>query len=113
MFANGGIAMIATLSFYFTNNRMWYVVFLGSIAAANADTWATELGTFSSRSPRSILTFKKVPMGTSGGISFIGTLGAFMGSISVVFLGWLMWGWRQMDFFTGGKIFLLFPLRAF
>jgi uncharacterized protein (TIGR00297 family) len=107
VFANGGVGMFAILGYYFTGHAVWYMIFLGSIAAATADTWATELGTFSKRAPVSILTFKKVEMGTSGGISFIGTFGAFIGSLSVVMLGWAMWSWRQVDLLSWQQVSII------
>jgi len=97
VFANGGVGMFAILGYYFTNHMVWYMIFLGSIAAATADTWATELGTFSKRMPVSILNFKKVEMGTSGGITPLGTLGALIGSLSVVLIGWVVWDWRHTE----------------
>jgi uncharacterized protein (TIGR00297 family) len=95
VFANGGVGMFAILAYYFTNHIIWYMIFLGSMAAATADTWATELGTFSRRLPVSILNFKTVEMGTSGGITPLGTVGAFLGSLSLVFIGILAWGWQH------------------
>jgi uncharacterized protein (TIGR00297 family) len=87
VYANGGIAGAATILYYFTGDELWFVAFLGSLAAATADTWGTELGTFSKTMPRSILTFKPVAMGTSGGITVIGTSGAFLGALTIAALG--------------------------
>jgi uncharacterized protein (TIGR00297 family) len=51
------------------------------LAVMNADTWATELGTLSSGNVYYILDLRrKVPPGTSGGISIIGTLSGFAGA---------------------------------
>jgi uncharacterized protein (TIGR00297 family) len=51
------------------------------LAVMNADTWATELGTLSSENVYYILDLRrKVPPGTSGGISIIGTLSGFAGA---------------------------------
>ncbi|HDR04342.1 MAG TPA: DUF92 domain-containing protein [Candidatus Marinimicrobia bacterium] len=87
VYANGGIAGAATILYYFTGNELWFVAFLGSLAAATADTWGTELGTFSKTMPRSILTFEPVAMGRSGGITVIGTGGAFLGALTIAALG--------------------------
>ncbi len=107
VFANGGVGMLAILGYYFSGQIIWYMIFLGSIAAATADTWATELGTFSKRAPVSILNFKKVEMGTSGGVTLPGTLGAFLGSFLVVLLGWVMWSWRQVDLLNGRQVIII------
>lgn len=89
--ANGGIAVIiAVINFY--NPSDWlYLIYLSAIAAATADTWATELGYFSKRNPRHILTLKRVPKGTSGGISMIGTMGTILGAL-VIGLSGLFFG---------------------
>ncbi|OAS85075.1 MULTISPECIES: DUF92 domain-containing protein [Metabacillus] len=57
-----------------------------SIAAANADTWASEVGTLSKRKPRLLLTLKKVERGTSGAVSILGTSAALAGAtfISII-----------------------------
>jgi len=41
----------------------WGTAAAGALAAAAADTWATEIGTLSSRPPRSVLTGRVVPRG--------------------------------------------------
>ncbi len=93
VFANGGVAMIATMCWHFLATTwpnlelFWYMIFLGAIAAATADTWGTEIGAFSSHDPVSILTFKKVPQGTSGGLTIIGTSGALLGSFLIAIAG--------------------------
>lgn len=89
VFANGGVAMIATMCWHFLSSTwpdleiFWYMIFLGAIAAATADTWGTEIGAFSSHDPISILNFKKVPQGTSGGLTIIGTSGALVGAFLI------------------------------
>lgn len=70
--ANGGLPLIAVLAYAFTAHEGWWLLFLGSLAAVNADTWATELGALSRRHPRSLLSGKPVPAGTSGGVTPLG-----------------------------------------
>ncbi|MFH1853384.1 MAG: DUF92 domain-containing protein [Candidatus Neomarinimicrobiota bacterium] len=78
--ANGGIAtLLALLNLYHPADWLYYM-FLGAIAAATADTWATEIGFFNPGDPRHIITMRTVPKGTSGGISIVGTLGTLAGS---------------------------------
>ncbi len=89
VFANGGIAGIIVLLWNYFPNDVWYFLFLGSIAAVTADTWGTEIGVFSRIMPRNILNFKKVPPGTSGGVTILGFLGGLAGSFIIVFLGGL------------------------
>ena len=55
----------------------------GALASAAADTWATATGALSSREPVHLLRRFRVPRGTSGGVSGIGTLGALGGALTV------------------------------
>jgi uncharacterized protein (TIGR00297 family) len=57
------------------------IAYVGAIAAATADTWATEIGTMASSARWVLNPRRTVPVGTSGGISSLGTLAAFLGSV--------------------------------
>ena len=71
--ANGGVAAVAALA------GSW-PAFAGALAAATADTWATEIGSRSRAQPRLITSGAPVPAGTSGGITLLGTLGGVAGA---------------------------------
>lgn len=87
--ANGGIAGILVLIWNYFPYEIFYYMFSGAIAAANADTWATEIGVFSKSRPRHILTFTHVPIGSSGGVSLLGTFGALIGSAVIAAVSYL------------------------
>jgi len=55
-----------------------YAGFIGSIATATADTMASEVGVITT--PRLITNFKRVPPGTDGGISVVGTIAGILGA---------------------------------
>ncbi|MDD3753274.1 MAG: TIGR00297 family protein [Methanobacterium sp.] len=55
-----------------------YAGFIGSIATATADTMASEVGVVTT--PRLITNFKRVPPGTDGGISVVGTIAGILGA---------------------------------
>jgi uncharacterized protein (TIGR00297 family) len=57
--------------------------FGGALAAATADTWATEIGSRAGRRPRAILTGKPVPVGTSGGVSAAGLAASAAGAAAI------------------------------
>ena len=88
VFGNGGIATVfAALHFFFPNEIWPWLGFTASLAAVNADTWATELGVLNPHPPRMITNLKKVvEKGTSGGISLIGTFASLLGSAVIAFL---------------------------
>ncbi|XP_053609972.1 transmembrane protein 19 isoform X2 [Plodia interpunctella] len=57
---------------------------LGVFACCNGDTWASELGTVISESePYLVTSWKKVPKGTNGGISVVGTLFSALGGFVI------------------------------
>ncbi len=90
--ANGGLAAIFMVIHAFLPQAAWpWIGFAGSLAAVNADTWATELGVFSQTSPVLVTTGKKVEPGTSGGVSLTGTIAslagaALIGGLAVILL---------------------------
>jgi len=90
--ANGGIAGICVLlSLIFPYSSLPWLAFAGSLAAANADTWATELGILSKSLPRMITTGRQVDAGTSGAVSLAGTAFSLAGSLLIAVLAALPW----------------------
>jgi len=77
--ANGGVALVAALL------GSW-VGAAGAIAAAAADTWATEIGAYSPFPPLLITSGRRVTRGTSGGITALGTLGGMAGALTIAWL---------------------------
>jgi uncharacterized membrane protein len=65
--------------------------FVGALAAAAADTWATEIGMLAGRQPRSIVTLLPVPTGTSSGVTPEGLLASLIGGV-VVGVSWSIFG---------------------
>jgi len=102
--ANGGIAGLFVILHVLFPQALWpWAGFAGALAAANADTWATELGVLSRSAPRLITTGQRVERGTSGGISAAGTLAAGSGALFIALLAVLFWpggllalGWEQI-----------------
>ncbi len=82
VYGNGGIATLFALLHVFFPDAIWpWLGCAASLAAVNADTWATELGVLSPTSPRLITNLRKVvEKGTSGGISLVGTLASLAGA---------------------------------
>lgn len=85
VFGNGGLAtFFAALHAFYPSSPIPWIGFAASLAAVNADTWATELGVLNPSPPRMITNFtKRVEKGTSGGISLWGTLASLLGSLII------------------------------
>jgi uncharacterized protein (TIGR00297 family) len=67
-----------------------WALLLGALAAAQADTWATEIGAFSAKPPRLISTGLEVPRGTSGGVTLLGSGGGLIGAAVMATLAGLL-----------------------
>ncbi len=85
--ANGGVPVILLLLWTYSQEPLFCLLYVTALAAATADTWATELGALSSGVPRLIWGFNKVPAGTSGGVTTLGTFAALSGASIVIALG--------------------------
>lgn len=81
--ANGGLAAIASGIYYLSNDSTWLIGFCICIAAANSDTWASEIGSMSKGKPIFIRTLQRTERGTSGAVSLLGTIAAFAGSFLI------------------------------
>ncbi|MCH7575913.1 MAG: DUF92 domain-containing protein [Candidatus Marinimicrobia bacterium] len=81
--ANGGAALLLALAAAFTMNTNLYIVYLAAIAASAADTWATETGKWSRSKPRSVIGWRKVEPGSSGGMTWLGTAGSLAGAAMI------------------------------
>lgn len=80
--ANGGAAAAAALlEFCRPGLGLWSAA--AALAAASADTWATTVGLWSGRAPRSILDGSAVAPGASGGVTLPGTAGGVLGALAV------------------------------
>ncbi|WP_138859252.1 MULTISPECIES: DUF92 domain-containing protein [Exiguobacterium] len=82
--ANGGIGMATALGMLLTPNDAWLFAYIASIAAATSDTWGSEFGVLAKQKPRSILTFREVEPGTSGGVSPFGTFMSVAGATVII-----------------------------
>lgn len=84
--ANGGAPALVTWLFKWYPPMSLFVLTVG-LAAAAADTWATAIGATSPSPPRHLLTFRPVLPGTSGGVTWRGTLGGVIGAAVVGAVG--------------------------
>ncbi|MFD0698613.1 DUF92 domain-containing protein [Paenibacillus sp. GCM10027628] len=88
--ANGGIGLLLCICNSLWPNLAWWAIFIGVMATVNADTWATEIGGLSKSAPRSIVSGKRVPAGTSGGVSGMGLFASLLGGMFIGAVGWIL-----------------------
>ncbi len=88
--ANGGIPGALILLQSLLPAVDLYPVYVGALAAATADTWGTEVGTYVRGGTIQLPAFRAVPPGTNGGISAAGFLGGVAGAavIALSAMGW-------------------------
>lgn len=83
VWANGGAFAVCALVATCTELDAFRVAALGALAAAAADTWATELGLLAGSAPRLILGGGPVEPGLSGGVTWAGSAGGLLGALAV------------------------------
>lgn len=88
--ANSLPALVSLVFYFSTANELFLIGYAAGIAGAASDTWASEIGVLSHSSPRSILTLKKLPPGTSGGITILGTVASFSASFLLSVSFWFL-----------------------
>ncbi|MBB3867440.1 DUF92 domain-containing protein [Parageobacillus toebii NBRC 107807] len=91
VFANGGVPALISFLSILNPSPLWLNLFIISIAAANADTWASEIGSLSRQAPRLLPNFKKAEVGTSGAVTLLGTIAAFLGAAFIGFASAFQW----------------------
>lgn len=89
VFANGGVAALLALASSFLDVLalpILFSMFAGAMAAATADTWATELGVLSASRPRMITSGWPVRPGTSGAVTLLGGVASVTGALFIALM---------------------------
>jgi uncharacterized protein (TIGR00297 family) len=91
--ANLGIATVLICIYQYNTHPAILTAIMGSVAAANADSWSSEIGGLSKGKVYLITTLRTVQKGISGGVTLVGTIGGIAGSlfISAAAIATLSW----------------------
>jgi uncharacterized protein (TIGR00297 family) len=81
--ANGLLPVLPVMGYAIDRGVYWYFVYVGAVVVANADTWATEIGRWSTNDPVSLRSLRRVSTGTSGAISGLGTVASIAGGVVI------------------------------
>ncbi|MGK2935092.1 MAG: DUF92 domain-containing protein [Gemmatimonadaceae bacterium] len=104
--ANGEVFAVAGILWLGTGDPLFLAAGGGAIAAAAADSWATETGVAFGGIPRSIVSGMPMARGTSGGVTVAGFLGAAAGA-AIMAGTMLLIGWPRavaVAVFLGGMV---------
>lgn len=84
VFANGlAPAAGAALAAWLGPDGLAWMMLVGGLSVAAADTWATAIGSWSRQQPRHLPTGRPVPRGTNGGVTILGSVGAAAGALVI------------------------------
>jgi uncharacterized protein (TIGR00297 family) len=88
--ANCGVALLCALLAVLIPSEAFHVAFVAALGAPFADTAESEVGQLAWRSPRLITTLRKVPPGTDGAISALGTLAGLVAAGLIALFGLML-----------------------
>lgn len=106
--ANSMAAVIFSAIYLISQDSFFIFLFLASVAAVTADTWASEIGPVFNRKCFSLASFKTGKAGISGGISVAGSVAALLGSFSIAVLSFYLF-FSDLNF----RIILMITLSGF
>jgi uncharacterized protein (TIGR00297 family) len=107
--ANGSLFAVGALVGTVSGDANASVMALGALAAAAADTWATELGVLWGGPPRALFGGGRIAPGMSGGVTAVGLLASVAGSTAVGGAGAMLvpslpWGSLAVAVATAGVL---------
>ena len=77
--ANGALGIVFAIIYLIFPSKVWFIAFSAAFAEAFADTASSGVGS-RAKSAFDLFRFKRVEKGTSGGMSILGTMSAFLAS---------------------------------
>jgi uncharacterized protein (TIGR00297 family) len=81
--ANLAVPAAGALAFGVKGNNIWVLFAVAALAEAATDTVASEIGQSRQHDSRMITTWRRVPAGTDGGITFSGTMAGLVSGVMI------------------------------
>jgi uncharacterized protein (TIGR00297 family) len=98
--SNGSVPALCCIAYYFNPSMAWIAAYIGSLAAATADKFASELGVLAGK-PINLRNLKPAKPGTSGAVSVLGTWMSFIGALLMALIAYYLFE------FDPGYIFII------
>lgn len=83
VYSNSLVPLILAICYGVYGNDIFIFAFIASVATANGDTLASEIGETSRSKPRMITTFKEIEPGVDGGVTPLGEAASLAGAIII------------------------------
>jgi uncharacterized protein (TIGR00297 family) len=83
VYSNSLVPLALAICYGVYGNDVFVYAFIASVATANGDTLASEIGETSRSKPRMITTFKETETGVDGGVTPLGEVASFAGAIII------------------------------
>lgn len=91
VWANGFWFALWILVWFLSQEPIFLVAAISSMAFSTSDTWASEIGAHRANGTTWLITgFKKVQPGVDGGISVVGTIASLAGSAFLTLVFWIL-----------------------
>ena len=97
--SNGGVPALCCIAYYFMPSSVWIAAYIGSLAAATSDKFASELGVLSGK-PINLRNLKPTKPGTSGAVSGLGTLMSFTGALIMALVAYFLFSFNPIYIFA-------------
>ena len=83
VFSNSLVPLAMAVCYGIYGNDLFVYAFVGSVATANGDTLASEIGETSRTKPRMITTLKETEPGVDGGVTLLGEGASLIGALII------------------------------
>ncbi len=93
-------SILAWLYYINPETKIYLLLAFGVFSAAAADTFSSEIGMMNKGRVYSILSFKPVPNGLSGGVSILGLMAGILGSFILSLLALPQFGYKGLIYMT-------------